>query len=660
MRYSTVSRCWSLVLQGGALAGSSAIYDFPLIYSAKQLWVLGGFSIILLLNPLHAAGVVFDATDPPAIQWQDWGPEVFRRAQAEDKLIVLDLTAVWCHACHVMDQTTYASPRIIQLVNADFIPVRVDTDQRPDLEARYRAGGWPTTNLLLPTGEILLQANALEPEEMEDMLLEVQSIYVKDKASLFQQAFQLWDQVVREKGERRVSQESALQVSMVEQSVAMMRRQFDPVNGGFRDAPKFFEPDAIQMAITQGFFENDPALIKMAVYTLEKQVSLLDPVWGGFYRYAERANWSQPHFEKMLTIQARNLRNYVEAYQLTGNLLFKDIALAVIEYVSRFLTDPQTGMFYESQDADVLGEEGGIGVSGAEYYDLNESQRLALGFPHVDQRIFTGSNALMAGAYLHASPILEQPEIQDRALQTLSQLFASRFDTERGLAHVEKEGVSPLYGLLSDHILYGHALLEAFNSTGQFSLLQRAEVLAEVTRQLLQDPVNRGFFDRPQMSDTLGLLKLPAKPMVENFQAAIWFLKLFHLTGNQEYRSTAEGTLQAMVTSPQPLPIALAGLAIDQWFRGPVHIAVVGIPDNPMTEALLLEGRRVFCPGKIVRGFDPREGPPTWGEIVFSYNDRPVAYVCTDRMCSAPIFQKELMNESITEMVAVLKERVHQ
>jgi hypothetical protein len=621
---------------------------------------MGGLGMVLFISPLHAeATSAVEAPSQTVIQWHEWGPETFHRAQAEEKLIVLDLTAVWCHACHVMDQTTYSNPRIIQLLNSNFIPVRVDTDQRPDLEARYRAGGWPTTNLLLPTGEILFQANALESEEMEAMLLEIQAVYATDKVDLLQQASQFWSRV-KEKIEASHSNGNALQASMVGQSIEIMKKQFDVVNGGFREAPKFFEPEAIQMAFAHGFLENEPAVIKMGLDTLVKQVVLFDPVWGGFYRYAEQSDWSQPHFEKMLTIQAQNLRNYVEAFQLTGDPQFKRIALALIEYVSRFLTEPQTGFFYESQDADVRGAEEGLLVTGTEYYALSESRRLAIGLPHVDQRTFTGSNALMARSYLHAAPVLGKPEIEKLALHTLTRLFEQRFDVKRGLAHAEKEGVLSLYGVLSDHIFFGQALLEAFSTTGQSRFLQNAEALAEVSRQLLQDSVNGGFFDHPRAAATLGLLKLPTKPATENFQAALWYLNLYHVTGNQVYRSIAEKTLQSMVTSRQPLPIALAGLAIDQWFRIPVHIAVVGTPDDPRTKALLLETRRLYCPAKIVRGYDPQEGQPKWGDIVFPYDGRPVAFVCTDRMCSAPVFQEEAMKEGIDEMLAVLKVPVPQ
>src|SRR5690606_38959945 len=150
------------------------------------------------------------------------------------------------------------------------------------------------------------------------------------------EASRLWERV-QEQVEAGPSKANVLQPAMVKQSVEMMRAQFDPVNGGFRDAPKFFEPEAIQMVLAYGFFEDDPELLKIGLDTLQKQVGLLDPVWGGFYRYAEQADWSQPHFEKMLSIQALNLRNYVEGFQLTGDLQFKRIALGLIEYVSRFL-----------------------------------------------------------------------------------------------------------------------------------------------------------------------------------------------------------------------------------------------------------------------------------------------------------------------------------
>ena len=132
------------------------------------------------------------------IQWQSWTEETFRQAKDQDKLILLDLTAVWCHACHVMDETTYQDPTIAQLLNQKFIPIKVDTDQRPDVESRYRNGGWPTTSILLPTGEILFQANLLGPEELLEALLASEEMYREQKEDLVKHASTIW-----EKGEQR-------------------------------------------------------------------------------------------------------------------------------------------------------------------------------------------------------------------------------------------------------------------------------------------------------------------------------------------------------------------------------------------------------------------------------------------------------------------------
>lgn len=591
------------------------------------------------------------------IQWYEWGQEAFKLAQAEDKLILLDLTAVWCHACHVMDQTTYADPRVRALLQANFIAVRVDTDQRPDLESRYRTGGWPTTSLLLPTGEILFQANSLEPEVMTELLQEAKVLYESEKEDLRQQADQLWGRV-KDRVQTNQSPSEALRLSMARHSVDMMKNEFDSVNGGFRDHPKFFEPEAIQMALAYGFFENDVELINMGLTTLEKQVALLDPVWGGFYRYAEQADWSQPHFEKMLTVQAQNLHNYVKAFQFTGNSEYKHIAIRIVDFVETFLTDHRTGQFFESQDADVRSQDGKTLVSGTEYFSWDRIHRKAKGMPRVDERIYTGSNADMAWAYLHASQVIGKSELQEKALNVLKRMVDERYDKKMGVAHGTINDSFVLRGMLSDHIRLGRALMEAFRTTKEEKLLQDAEDIAQTSQELLYDRKGGGFFDFPPSSDNFGLLQVPTKPARENIQAARLYLDLFHLTNNEGYRTIAQQTLQSVVYTPQPLPIALIGLAVDEWFRPPVHIAVVGIPDDVGTKALWNEASRLYCPRKMVKIFDPQHGAMKWGEITFPYNEKPAAFICTDQICLAPVYQAEGMKERLAELLHVLRKPV--
>ena len=591
------------------------------------------------------------------VQWFEWGQKAFEQAKSEDKLILLDLTAVWCHACHLMDQTTYADQQVLTLLQENFIAIRVDTDQRPDLEARYRTGGWPTTSLLLPTGEILFQANSLEPEVMVELLQEAKVLYDSEKEDLRQQAKQLWDRVIAD-GQKSKSPRAVLRSSMASHSVDMMKREYDSVNGGFRDHPKFFEPEAIQMALGYGFFEDDEELINMGLMTLDRQVALLDPVWGGFYRYAEMADWSQPHFEKMLTIQAKNLHNYVSAYQFTGNTEYKYIAKRVIDFVEKFLTDPLTGQFFESQDADVRDQDGKTLVSGAKFFSLNMIDRKARGRPMVDGRIYTGSNADMTWAYLHAAQALDMPMLKKKALRVLTRIVSERLDLEKGVSHGEVDSPEKLHGILSDHIRLGLALLEAFRVTEEIQFLQNGEALAQSTQLLLEDEKDGGFFDRPDSRENLGLLKIPTKPARENIQAARLYLELFHLTNKDEYRLTAERTLQSVVTTPQPLPIALIGMAVDEWFRPPVHIAVIGLPEDEKAKALFTEAERLYCPRKLIKKFNPKNGKMNWGGITFPSDGKPAAFLCTDHMCLAPVYQPEKMKNRLDELLEILRDSV--
>ncbi len=635
------------------------LLDFPSYwYFLTKRWGVFGLLVLAILGS-PGFGYSHDAGKPnsSSLQWHEWGEEAFRLAQAEDRLILLDLTAVWCHACHVMDQTTYQDPQVLQLLNEQYVAIRVDTDERPDLDARYRAGGWPTTSVLLPTGEILFQANALEPQELREVLQQVHDIYRTDKADLLTEAEKIWEQVQARMTSKPRPSEGPLNPSVVTHAISMMRAEFDHRHGGFRKNPKFFEPDAVRFALAYGFLEKDLPVVEMGLQTLDRQTALLDPEWGGFYRYAEQEDWTDPHYEKMLAIQGQNLRSYVEGYQLTKNPEYKYVAERIIDYVENFLRDTQSGKYFESQDADLRGPYGRTIIRGQDYFQWDRISRKARGFPRIDRRSFTGSNAQIAEAYLMASLIFEKPALKDRAQQVIRSLMEERFDQEHGLGHMEEEGMVSLFGLLSNHVLLGHALLEGYRVTEDPYYLVQARRIADWCASHLLDPEGGGFFDSPSTPDSYGLLKMPNKPMQENIRAAQLYLQLFHMTLHLPYRSLAEQTLQAVLQAKQPLPISLIGFTVNQWFRTPIHIAVLGAPQDPVTQALWLEAQKVFCPGKILRRFDPLDGEARWGDITFPYTGKPVAFVCTDRLCSPPIFQKGMMQDQLKEMVAVVKEQ---
>ena len=591
----------------------------------------------------------------PAIHWAAWGAEAFERAHAEDKLILLDLTAVWCHACHVMDETTYVDPAVVTLLNAEFIPVRVETDQHPDIAARYKHGGWPTTSVLLPSGEILFQANALAPEAMLEVLRTSDAFYRENRQDMAERVARIWERV---ESAQRASRKphGYIYPEMLPQILQMMKLEYDPVSGGFRDAPKFFEPEAIALAFSHHFWHRDSEWRRMALLTLDQQMKLHDPVWGGFFRYAEEADWSHPHYEKLLSTQATNLLNYLEAYQVTGLARYREIVEQTMGYVMRFLADRDHAGFYASQDADVRNPDGsGTDLPGEKFFALEESQRLAVGIPFVDRTKLTDWNALMIKATLRVSQVLGHTQAREFALNTLGQLYKERYQPGRGLAHLLRDGYPQEFGLLADQVFFADALLEAYLTTGSSHYLDRAETVIEDVIRLFEDGQGGGYFDRTPSASSLGLLKFPHKDLQVNAALSLVFCDLFYLTRNSRYREKAETILQ-MIVEAGNLPVAHTGRALHRFLYYPVHIVVVGEKSQAEARHLFDRSLVLYAPGKLVRFLDPRVDSLSLGEVTFPKVSGPFAYVCTDRLCSSPIAQADELPERFREMLTILAE----
>lgn len=637
---------WLLVALGAAVPATAEDH-------AAFGGVQGSHSASSIAN--LSASVIDQGRTASKIQWLDWGDKGFTRAQAEDKLILLDLTALWCHACHVMEETTYSNPEVIGLVNARFVPIRVETDRRPDIEARYRRGGWPTTSVLLRSGEILFQANFLEPEDLTTVLLESDAYYREHKDELVNRAAEGWVKVEAALN-RNAPSNGPIDSAVVGRSVAVMRQSFDSEHGGFRDAPKFLEPEAITFAFRQYHRTKNEDMKHMALKTLDAQRRLLDPVWGGFYRYAEEADWTKPHYEKMLNIQAANLQNYLEAYQVTRDPTYRVVAERLIGYVERFLSSQTGEGFFGSQDADAKSPRGGY-VAGEEYFLLGEAQRTKLGMPHVDRTVYTHWNGQMIIAYLRASHVLGNERFRAVALNTLNRLYDERYKAGLGMAHVVADGSPREFGFLADQVWFAKALIEALYASGDHMYLNRAESVATDCVQQLEDPRAGGFFDRPKRSGDQGLLRLPHKPVEDNLHASMLFNDLFYLTEKSHYRETAERTLRFVLAVAEPLPVALAALAVNRSLSYPVHMVVVGSRTSQISKRLFEGALRLYAPGKIVRFLEPGVDSLSIGQVTFPNLETPRAYICTDRLCSQPIADPHELGEALTQLLARIPQR---
>ena len=271
-----------------------------------------------------AASPSFAADGP---KWSDWSDDLFARAAAEKRFVILDLEAVWCHWCHVMEKTTYANPEVKELLAAKYLPVRVDQDANPDLSSRYGDWGWPATIVFGPDGtEIAKIRGYIEPERMQALLKAI--IEDPSPGPSVGEAFEV--------------KPSASAFLGKEQRAALTKNfdeSYEEKLGGWGANQKYIDADSMDLAITRAE-AGDATSIKRARQTLDAAVALIDPVWGGVYQYSEAGSWSHAHFEKIMSFQAQYLRQYSQAYALWKDPKYLAAARSIERYLAEFLTEP--------------------------------------------------------------------------------------------------------------------------------------------------------------------------------------------------------------------------------------------------------------------------------------------------------------------------------
>jgi uncharacterized protein len=326
------------------------------------------------LNALSKASSAYlrSAMHQP-IQWHEWGEEAFAVAQRENKPILLDIGAVWCHWCHVMDRESYDNPEIAQIVNERFIAVKVDRDERPDIDSRYQVavssisgqGGWPLTAFLTPDGKPFYGGTYFPPDDhygrpsFKRVLTAISDAYREKHGDVLEQAKLVEGAIAH--AESFAGKDGKFSPAIVDAIVKSALGMFDPDNGGFGSAPKFPHPSAIDLLIDQYGRLGHESLRRIFIETLEKMArgGVYDQLAGGFHRYSVDERWVVPHFEKMCYDNSELLKNYVHAYQTTGAAFFAAVAKDIIRWMDEWLSDRQHGGFYASQDADYSMDDDG-------------------------------------------------------------------------------------------------------------------------------------------------------------------------------------------------------------------------------------------------------------------------------------------------------------
>jgi uncharacterized protein len=570
-------------------------------------------TILLPFLLVHAS--IVRATE--SIEWHPWSEEVFERAKRENRFVLLDLGAVWCHWCHVMEEITYRDPEVVRLIKSRYIAVQVDQDSRPDLSNRYEDYGWPATIVFnADGGEIVKRQGYIPPRPMASMLQAI----IDDPTP--------GPSVVPEE-QITLAASASLPAERVQELQGILRDAYDPKNLGWGTIHKFLDWNIVEfcMNATPGGESDD--FERMARETLGAQRHLIDPVWGGVYQYSTDGDWMHPHYEKLLQFQAENLRIYAIASARWNDPEYLKNALQVRRYIRDFLTSPE-GVFYTSQDADLV-----PGEHSEEYFALDDSARRAKGIPRVDTHVYARENGWVIQALASLYGVTSEKEHLEDAVHAANWIIARRSLPSGGFSHDEKDTAGPYLG---DTLSMGAAFLALYAATADASWLDRAIAAAQF--------INASFKSDLGFSTSTSSGRLQATQQFdENVTLARFANLLNHYTGDAQYREMAEHAMRYVaapgVAERRGFQVGGILLANRELSSAPLHVTVVGPKSDPAARSLFLAALKQSASYKRVEWLDESEGPLRNTDVEYPRIGKSAAFLCTDRSCSAPIFSPE-------------------
>lgn len=567
------------------------------------------------------------------IDWLPWSPAAFARAQREDKPILLSISAVWCYWCQVMEQTTYVDPAVAEFIAANFVPVRVDNDHRPEVNARYNVGGWPTTALLTPHGGSIAGATYLPADQLLAMLSEVRRAYAEDKAGLYDQAAQLQRQ--RQEHAHRVAAGAELTRPQVDRIARRIAGAYDAVNGGFGEEPKFPAAPVLQFMLHRFRTTGEPFYRAILEKTLNAMLAgeIYDAVEGGFFRYCAQADWTAAQHEKLLEDNLSLARVFLDAGLLLDNPKYREAAEHTIDYLLDTLYCEKAGGFRGSQGAH------------SDYFALPPQARQLQEPPPVDPWRYAAGSLQSVSLLLESSWKLPRPELTGPALRVLDNLAAQAAAGRLPHAFDADGQPSPQLpesgDLLADWAALLNALTDAYLCCPQRPDYrpQAVAVAAELERRFYDS--NRGaFFDTELDPAAAGHLRIREKPLAENVAAARGLLKLHHITGDSQYRQRAESVLSAFVEANREYGEHAAGyaIAVDQFLHPPVEVTLEGDPSNPDYVGMAQAAACLDYPHILIKT-----------DITAGAGGPAQAHICRDTVCFPPVNQPADLAAAVAE-----------
>jgi uncharacterized protein len=578
---------------------------------------------LLWTVPGYAAG-----SQASAIQWQAWSDDVFERAGRENRFVLLDLEAVWCHWCHVMNEVTYRDPKVVELIQARYIPVRVDQDSRPDISRRYENYGWPATVVFnAEGGEIVKRRGYLSPPVMISMLEEI----IVDPSPV-------------DYGDDEPIARFADNALLSERLRQSLQRAFyethDSRLGGLQQFQKFIDHDTVEYGLLRAA-QGDAQAAAMTRRTLTAALKLVDPAWGGVYQYSTDSDWDHPHFEKIMAMQAEPLRLYALAYGQFRDPRYLQAVRDIHRYVTAFLRSPE-GSFYTSQDADLV-----KGQHSEKYFALNDAERRKLGIPAIDKHRYARENGWMIHALATAYTVTGERTYLDDAQRAARWIVAHRSLPGGGFRHDEHDVAGPY---LEDTLAMGESFLTLYAATGDREWLARAAAGAAFIEQHFRGAQPGYVTSAPRAKS-----RLQPKANIDENIPLVRFANLLHrYTGDARYRAMRDYGLRMLVTEQVADSLITAPgilLAAFESANDPLHITIVGRKDDAAAIALFDSAIRYAAVYRRIEWWDRREGNLPNPDVRYPQLSRAAAFICTDSTCSLPIFDPTKIAQELERSV---------
>ena len=612
------------------------------------------------------------------VDWYEWGDEAFERARAEDKPLLVSVGYSSCHWCHVMAHESFESETTAALMNELFVNVKVDREERPDVDAvtmeatvgMTGSGGWPTTVFMTPAGKPFYAGTYFPPESrfqlpsFQEVLYAVADTWRERREDIERQAERI-DGALRSSAGSEASTEP-LTASLLHEAARGIAATYESSFGGFGRAPKFPAASTLELLLRLG----DEESLAMVTGTLDGMAAggFYDVVGGGFHRYSVDDRWLVPHFEKMLYDNAVLASTYLHAWVVTGTARYREVVEETIEYMLRELALEDGGLA-SAQDADTDGAEGltytwtpdeaeAVGLPRDLLEDFEHGRYVVRGElepefrahilaerqkrpqPFRDDKALASWNGLALAAVAEAAYRLERPEWLDAARRLGAFILGPLSADDGRLYRSTRDGRTSGFGFLDDYANVAYGLIELHATTGEVDWLLEAHRLARLAVELYADEEHGGFYLSPADGDarvprTKDLQDSPVPS--GNSMLAHVLLRLSRIWGDDELERHAVSVFRLVEPALRRAPgfFAWALCGIDLWLSAPRELAIVGDVRSPVARAALAS----FQPSTVVAVGPSEDVPLLDGKQLV--DGRTAVYVCERFACRAPVTEPE-------------------